>query len=269
VAKSALEVGTRVVAEDLALAALRAGAEGGIVGLGSAPIDMALNQKFREDGMNATEAGGLSGATSVVAASAGMYAASSAAASLAAGEMTLGPEMAPFAATTAAFAGVAAAQGSLLGFAEDHDRRIAEHNAEVDYYDNLEETYDRDHDVVEEQIASRSQQLHAEAIRESENRLKQQQVELRELLETARDSPQELSQRDLDNVAQMRDLYNQGLLSEGTREVIQKHDENFWSDTPTHTADQFQRHPDLPPAADFSDLAVGADESTVVEHEGS
>ena len=41
---------------------------------------------------------------------------------------------------------------------------------------------------------------------------------------------------------------------------------NF-AETPTHTADQFERHPDLPPAADFSDLAVGADESAVVTRE--
>ena len=78
---------------------------------------------------------------------------------------------------------------------------------------------------------------------------------------------------------ELRQQYNQGELPEHLNAVFENRTK--FSTIPEHTADQHEPaglagavySPNTlgikPPSADFSDLAVGADESTVVEHEGS
>jgi len=75
---------------------------------------------------------------------------------------------------------------------------------------------------------------------------------------------------------ELRQQYNQGELPEHLNAVFENRTK--FSTIPEHTADQHEpafavyspNTPGIkPPSADFSDLAVGADESTAVEHEGS
>ena len=120
-ARNALTVGEEIGAKDIAMTFARGAAEGGPMALATLPIDMALNKKFREDGLNPVQAGAASGAASTVIISAAFYGLSTAAASVAAGEMVGGPLMAPFALATLGFAGAAAGMGALFGAFEEEE----------------------------------------------------------------------------------------------------------------------------------------------------
>ena len=258
--KTVLESSTKLLSEELAMAALK-GSEGGLIGLASAPVDMAINHQLRKDGMNATDAGAASGAGSVAAVSATMFAASTVLNSIAAGEMTLGPEMAPFAATTAAFAGVASAQGAALGFVEDNDRRIVEHNAEIEqeHQDSID-TFETHHsNDVQEVLSARHQQIR-DMLAAEQTRKKTEQMDLRDLLEASRDHPETLSIEDAHTLTHTRAQYENGTLDDYMADIVDKHDSGFWS------SDREDR-PEIPPVVDYSSLAVGASADTVVTHE--
>ena len=128
-ARNALTVGEKITAKEIAMAFTRGVAEGGPAALATLPVDMALNKKFREDGLNPVQAGAASGAASTVIISAAFYGLSTAAASVAAGEMAGGPLMAPFALATLGFAGAAAGIGALFGAFETEETPI------VDYFE--------------------------------------------------------------------------------------------------------------------------------------
>jgi len=80
---------------------------------------------------------------------------------------------------------------------------------------------------------------------------------LRDILEASRDHPETLSIEDAHTLTHTREQYENGTLEAYMSDVVEKHDAGFWSDD----------RPEIQPAADFSSLAVGASEDTVVLHE--
>ena len=78
------------------------------------PIDQGLNVLYRQTGMSATAANALSGATSTAVVGVGGIGAS-----VAMGELALGPEMIPAALLTLLFTGIAAGLGAASGSEED------------------------------------------------------------------------------------------------------------------------------------------------------
>ena len=86
---------------------------------------------------------------------------------------------------------------------------------------------------------------------------KSQQMALRDILEASRDHPETLSIEDAHTLTHTREQYENGTLEAYMSDVVEKHDAGFWSDD----------RPEIQPAADFSSLAVGASEDTVVLHE--
>ena len=86
---------------------------------------------------------------------------------------------------------------------------------------------------------------------------KSQQMALRDILEASRDHPETLSIEDAHTLTHTRSQYENGTLEAYMSDVVAKHDAGFWSDD----------RPEIQPAADFSSLAVGASEDTVVLHE--
>ena len=89
---------------------------------------------------------------------------------------------------------------------------------------------------------------------------KSQQMELRGMLEASRDHPETLSIEDAHTLTHTRAQYENGTLEAYMSDIVAKHDAGFWS---SDREDQ----PEIQPAADFSSLAVGASEDTVVLHE--
>ena len=92
------------------------------------PIDQGLNVLYRQTGMSATAANALSGATSTAVVGVGGIGAS-----VAMGELALGPEMIPAALLTLLFTGIAAGLGAASGSEEDKARKKATDTVEAQY----------------------------------------------------------------------------------------------------------------------------------------
>ena len=303
-AKNVLAGATRVATEDLAMTALRSGIEGGALGLATAPVDMALNHEFRKDGLKPVEANAASGAASTAIVGAGAYGLATGAASLAAGEMTLGPEMAPFALATLAFAGVSAGIGALFGLEEQEEQRRQElltgqYQGETDEEKAAENNAfaQKTAFLVENNGESNHFQPYIEDLlarqqRDQTSREENATIEL--LLSHRRSNPDAFSTsigETLDAHRENREKSDQMELRE-LLEASRDHPETMSIEdahTVTHTREQYQsgsldgylsdvveKHdsgfwsddrPKIQPVADFSSLAVNASEDTVVTHE--
>ena len=114
---------TSTASRTIASGALRAGIEGGALGLVALPVDQLLNRVYRNNGMDEVSANALSGFTSTVAVGGGAAAVSTTLASVAAGELTLGPMGWGAAGLTFAAAGISAGIGAWFGASERRERQ--------------------------------------------------------------------------------------------------------------------------------------------------